>query len=192
MNTLSACSTQSAGFNWSFYTQTVEEKLRTGIPTFQYSQDYIRMTPALLLGAMDCLYMVQSLPEDRAIVVANEIGSITLIIWAHYLLNLEVVVTGEVSRPIHFGRGSKPQVTIEWTKKNGELAGELFYPSESEDQEPEIRLLDAKQEIALRVHPDEESRDSIQADDRHPLLGWGSTYLHRLLNTTLLLTPQET
>jgi hypothetical protein len=191
MGTLAACSSQSSVFNWSHYTQEVQEKLRAGIPTFQYSADYIRMTPSLLFGVMHSLYMVQTLPEDRRIVVSNEIGSITLIVWAHYVLGLNVIITGKVSVPIAFGNISNPQVTIEWTKENAELAGELFYPSESKDPGPEIRLLDPELTVLLKCFPDDESRETIQADDRHPLLGWGNVYLQRLLNTSLLTSEND-
>jgi hypothetical protein len=191
MNTLAACSSQSSNFNWSYYTEKVQRILRTGIPEFQYSADYIRLSPALLLGAMDFLYKVQTLPEDRKIVVSNEIGSITLIIWAHYILGLNVVITGEIKSPIIFGGSSNPQVAIEWTKTNRQGAGELFYPAESNDPGPEIRLLDADMSVQLMVQPSSEDRDFIRADDRHPLLGWGSVYFRRLINRNLLVEDDD-
>jgi hypothetical protein len=58
-----------------------------------------------------------------------------------------------------------------WSRKNADYAGELFYPSESEHPEPELRLLDKEKEVVLRVVPDADSRVEYGADDRHVLLG---------------------
>ncbi|KAF8243671.1 hypothetical protein K440DRAFT_468972, partial [Wilcoxina mikolae CBS 423.85] len=90
MKTLAACSSQTSAFKWSFFVRKVEAKLRQSMPEYHHSPDYLRLSPSLLLGAMDCLYLVQSLPDDRKITVSNEMGCITLIIWAHYILELTV------------------------------------------------------------------------------------------------------
>jgi hypothetical protein len=191
MKTLTACSSQTSNFNWSFYTEEIQKQFQASIPTYQYSADYTRLTPALFLGAMDCLYQVQRFEEETRIAVTNEIGSITLIVWAHYILGMNVSVTGNVSQPIFFGDGSKPHVTIEWTQQNREYAGQLFYPSSTEDSGPEMHLLDQDMQIVLRCITDENDRTDITGEDRHPLLGWGRTYLRRLLNTSLLTTDQD-
>jgi hypothetical protein len=143
---------------------------------------------------MDFLYMVQRFREERRVVVTNEIGSITLIVWAHYILGLNVSVTGIVSRPIVFGAGREsPQVMIEWTQPNSDYAGELYYPKtfNMEEEGPEIHLLDSDMQIILRCMADEDDRNGITCEDRHPLLGWGRTYLRRLFNTTLLTADQD-
>jgi hypothetical protein len=192
MDTLAACSSQTSSFNWSFYTEEVQNHLKADIPTYQYSADYIRLTPALFLGAMDFLYKIQRFEEERRVTVTNEIGSITLIVWAHHILGMNVSVIGNVSRPILFGNSRKPpQVTIEWTQPNSDYAGELFYPSSTEIEGPEIHLLDRDMQIVVRCIPDESDRTDISGEDRHPLLGWGRTYLRRLLNTSLLTTDQD-
>jgi hypothetical protein len=193
MSTLVACNSQTAAFNWGIYSKAVQEKLKTGIPTFQYSAEYIRMTPSVLLGALETLYAVQSLPEDRQVSVSKETGSITLIIWAHYVLGLTVVVKGKVTGPIIFGTDSKPQVSIEWTKENAFNAGELVYPNEwgYPEPEPEVRLLDPELQVVLKVVQSDEYTETIGADDRHTLQGWGTEYLQRLLNTTILIGKDD-
>ena len=104
--------------------------------------------------------------------------STTIIVWAHNVLDLTVAITGEVAKPIRFGDGDI-QVTIHWSRKNVDYAGELFSPFESEHSEPELRLLDKEKEVVLRVVPDVDSRVEYGADDRHVLLGWGTTYCYR-------------
>ncbi|KAJ5640361.1 uncharacterized protein N7484_008223 [Penicillium longicatenatum] len=184
---LQACCAQTSAFNWSIYSKLVQEKLREAIPTFQYHNDYIRITPALMLGAVDMLYLTQSLPDDRRVVVSNEMGSITLIVWAHFVLGLTVCVTGRVREPIFFGHHEVPEVTIEWTSCNKDEAGSLIYPHETEDDEPEIRLLDSQLNVLLSCVPEKDNLEPIMAEDRHILLGYGTEYLYRVLNTRILV-----
>lgn len=187
INTLASISAQSSSFDWSFYTLKVEQKLRLGIPTFQYAANYTRITPALLLGAMDCLFLVQRFPDDR-ITVSNEIGSITLIVWAHYVLELNVMVTGKVQTPIIFGKDSEIHVTIQWTKENADEAGELLFTQLEDHPGPEIRLLDPNMSVVLKSFPEDDNRRPIEGEDRHILCGWGKVYLERLINTNLITT----
>lgn len=180
MNTLAACSSQTSNFSWTGYSEMVEEKLRREIPGFRYSSDYTRLSPALVLGAMDFLYKVQSLPEDRKIVVSNQIGSITFIIWAHYILGLDVTISGNLGAPVFFG-SSDPQVIIEWTKEEDDHSP--FAPRVLKGPDPEVRLLDGDMSVLLRVCPDLQDQGVLASDDRHPLLGWGTTFLRRTMNT---------
>ena len=186
MNTIAACSTQSSAFDWSYYAKEVEERLRTVVPMFRHSADYVKITPALLLGAMDCLYMVQSLPDDRRIVISNEVGSVTFIVWAHYVLGLQVAVTGKVKSELYFGKGLHPQVTIQWTQAKEEEIDEVCYRQYSDWPEPEIRLLDSEMIVLLRCFPHEDDRKTISAEERYTLLGWGTEYLRRVIGTNTL------
>ena len=79
-NTLVACSSQASAFIWSDYTHLVESKLRESIPGFQYSPDHMTLSPAVLIGAMDYLYLVQQLRESRKIAISNAMGSINFVV----------------------------------------------------------------------------------------------------------------
>jgi len=192
MNTMAACSSQSSAFSWTYYRGLVEERLKTYIPAYHYSPDYIRLSPSLLLGAMDFLYLVQSLPEDRKITLSNERGCITLVIWAHYILELTVVITDTPMGQIVFGNANEPHVYISWSKEKKDDAGELFWPSEKDDDiEPTIRLHEQDISIVLtESEPEPERRISIITEERHSLCGYGVTYLRRVLNVDVI-TPDD-
>jgi len=194
MNTMAACSSQSSAFAWTYYCGLVEERLKTSIPAYHYSTDYIRVSPSLLLGAMDYLYLIQSLPEDRKMTVSNETGCITLIIWAHYILELTVVITDTPKGQIVFGNAKEPHVYISWSKEKKDDAGELFWPLESDDDdaEPTIRLHERDISIVLTEStPEPERRISIITEERHPLCGYGVTYLRRVLNVDVITLDND-
>jgi hypothetical protein len=193
MNTMAACSSQSSAFSWTYYRGIVEEKLKTSIPTYHYSPDYIRLSPSLLLGAMDFLYLVQSLPEDRKVTVSNEIGCITLVIWAHYILELTVVITDTPKGQIVFGDAKEPHVYISWSKEKKDDAGELFWPLESDDDaDPTIRLHERDISVILTESaPEPERRIFITTEERHPLCGYGVPYLRRVLNVDVITLDND-
>ncbi len=116
VKTLAACSSQSSNFAWSFYVQQVEAKLRSCIPDYRFLIDYVGLSDTLLLGAMDYLYLVQSLPDHRKILISDQKGCLTLVVWAHYVLGLTVaVVSGRTpDKNVLFGDSGPPQVIISW------------------------------------------------------------------------------
>jgi hypothetical protein len=67
-----------------------------------------------MLGSMDFLYAVQSLPRNRHITISGQKGWILTVIWAHYLLGLNVVVA-RGSKRIVYGDDAEPHVTIHWS-----------------------------------------------------------------------------
>src|SRR5579859_151939 len=187
MKTLMAISSQTSSFNWSPYVQLVEARLKAVLPNYSYSPDYTTLSPSLLLGAMDYLFIVQRLPEDRKISVSNENGAITLTVWAHYILNQTVAIivnlTNGKTEKLLFGAGA-PHVTIEWVKETKEGANEMFWPCETEDEDATIRLLDSNMVIVLETAPesDPDRRVFRRTQDRHPLKDYGSAYLRRVYN----------
>ena len=187
LKTLAACSSQSAAFAWSHYIQSVSNKLQESIPGYHYSQDLLRLSPAALMGAMDYLYVVQQLRESRKIMISNAMGSITFVIWAHYILGLNVLITTEVPSTITFGDEKNPHVLIVWSKMNTHSALMFPVPDRLEQKlQPSIQLLDEDMSVVLDSAPDPERWRDITVDPRYPLLGYGATYLHRMFNTDVI------
>jgi len=62
-NTIATCCFQSSAFNWSYYTQSVENKLCSSISGFVFTPDHLRQLSSVLMGALDYLYIVQRFPK---------------------------------------------------------------------------------------------------------------------------------
>ena len=165
--TLAACSAQTSAFSWNEYRQSVEFRIRERYPYL--AEDHpgeVAITPTTLLAAMDYLYLAQSLPEDRKVTLSNQKGFITLIIWAHHLLDLVVIVNGVPGGNLIFGEGS-PSIIIQWIPNAKVLA------------DPEICLLDSDMKVILKTEPDHFRSGMLEAHERHPLQGLGTTLLRR-------------
>ncbi|EED13650.1 hypothetical protein TSTA_099050 [Talaromyces stipitatus ATCC 10500] len=91
MKTPMACGGQSAAFQWSTYRERAENELWKLIPSYRYRPAYIHLSAAVITGAMDFLYLAQSLPEDRKFTIQDQSGCMTLVIWVHFILGLSVV-----------------------------------------------------------------------------------------------------
>ena len=192
LHTLEACSSQSSAFAWSDYTNLVDAKLRDSIPKYQYSTDLIRLSPAALTGAMDYLYLVQQLPESRKIMISNAMGSITFVVWAHYILGLNVIITTEASPAITFGDEQNPHILITWSELTPET--HFLLPPATKDcgqMQPSIQLLDEDMSVMLESSPDPDHWTSIRADTRYPLRGYGSICLHRLFNANCITNDHD-
>ena len=91
VGTLETCSSQTSSFAWSRFSQQVRSVLlQRSLKEFQHHSSYRgktveRLSTNILLTAMDYLYLVQSLPEDRKIILNSQEGMIPLIIWAHHI-----------------------------------------------------------------------------------------------------------
>ena len=187
VNTLAACSSQSSAFAWSHYIHLVDLKLQESIPGYHYSPDLIKLSPAALTGAMDYLYIVQQLRDSRKITISSAMGSVTFVIWAHYILGLNVLITTEDSSTIAFGDEHTPHVLIGWSKLNPSSASILPVPHHDENKlHPSIRLLDEDMSVILDSSPDPERWTEIAVDTRYPLLGYGAAYLHRMFNANIV------
>ena len=85
VGTLEACSSQTSSSVWSRFSQQVRSVLQRSLIEFQHHSSYRgrtveRLSKNILLTAMDYLYLVQSLPEDRKMVLNSEEGMIPLIV----------------------------------------------------------------------------------------------------------------
>ena len=166
---LAACSSQTSVFSWDWYRQSVENRIRER--NCYGTKDHpglVAITPTTLLAAMDYLYLAQSLPEDRKVTISNQKGLITLIIWAHHILNLVVAVNGCSGGGLTFGDGP-PSVIIQWTPDAN------FWTL----TDPEVCLLDSEVKVVLKTEPDMFRSGMLEAYERHPLQGLGTTYLRR-------------
>ena len=193
-STLAACSSQTSSFAWNFYVQKVEERLRSDLPDYRFHQEYNNIPENVLLGAMDYLYLVQSLPDQGKILISNQAGTITLIVWAHYLLDLTVIIRSAKApqNPVLFKGASKEvQITIHWQEcQDHSNDHNSNYVSSCAAKQTEIRLLDSDTSVTLQSIAGQEGSYIIAfSRDRHPLLSYGSATLHRMLNSTTI-TPE--
>ncbi|KIN02959.1 hypothetical protein OIDMADRAFT_178728 [Oidiodendron maius Zn] len=173
-NTLEACSSQTSAFAWNDFARQVRSTIERAYPPFKYQGLYIlnrieRLSPNILLAAMDYLYLVQSLPEDRKMILQSQEGMIPLIVWAHNILGLTVRVHQKAERGIIFGTGA-PQVTIQ------------FDLGVNPEESTEILLLDQDINVVLKCGPSDNTITKIRSQERHLLRGYGSEHLRRKFN----------
>jgi hypothetical protein len=177
MGSLEACSTQSSEFQWGFYRDTIQEKLRQSIPDYNFGSKHYQLPKSVFLGCLDFLYIVQSLPEDRKITISSPKGCIPLIIWAHHILDLTVRITNVPGGDVIFGNANEAQIFITWSTENENGQDEL------QTLEPEIRLLDKDMSVHIIVESFNEPLLDLNATaERHTLRGYCTTILRRRLN----------
>ena len=118
---------------------------------------------------MDYPCRVQRWPESRRIAIDNQKSFLTLIVWAHCVLELSVVVKGIPGGDIQFIKmeGRAPQVIITWTLGASD---------------PEVFLLDSTMKVVLRTVPDDIEFSQLDACERLVLRDYGSTILRREFN----------
>ena len=177
---LEAISSQTCAFGWHVLSQEVEDRLRATIPGFCYQSAYSRLSSNVTLGSMDFFYIVQSLPVDRRISLSTEAGCIP-ILRAHRILKLTVAVRSGLTLDLVFGDPASVRVVINWT--GAEHVAEAA-----------IKLYEANEESTslVEINPENDLRTKIDAGDRHPLLGYGTTCLKRILNASTIVGTQDT
>ncbi|KAH0845987.1 hypothetical protein FOPE_11189 [Fonsecaea pedrosoi] len=190
-STLAACSTQCGEFQWAPYGAEIEKRLQVSMQDYSWSPYYTRLTPALLLGAMDFLYAVKSLPADRIVTVSSQAGFIPLTIWAHYILSLNVVITDLPGPDVVFGNAEEPHVFIRWRQSDLPDREELDWNEEGDEDGPEISLHETDMTIILTSRPEDHDSDSLYSAERHPLAGYGTVFLRRSLNVDLILCDDD-
>ena len=177
-----ACSAQTSQFCWEHYVREVELRLQSFGWIREHQENPFSSTPNILrhlspnalLAAMDYLYLIQSLPEDRVMVVEHQMGVLPLIIWSHYILGLSVRVTAseKSERDIFFGNTDRSQVVINWVSER-----ELVHR-----RNQIVFLMDSSLNVVLRSDPDMHDMTRIEAQERVRLGGYGMVFLHRSLN----------
>ncbi|KAL8706509.1 MAG: hypothetical protein Q9201_000441 [Fulgogasparrea decipioides] len=137
------------------------------------------------------LKTLQSLPEDRLVVVESQMGLIPMVIWAHYILGLNVLIKNSPDGDVAFGRIGNPQVIIKWSS--------TFFPTGSltnPDNKhwfspPIIYLLDADMNVQLETKPNHNVSTEIGGQEFHRLKGYGTTFLRRLFNRQTLVADDD-
>ncbi|KAL8732452.1 MAG: hypothetical protein Q9181_003948 [Wetmoreana brouardii] len=186
LKTLQVCSSQTSQFHWDMAIQHVKSKLKNSLHFFEHSglrpnqcSPAMFLPTKILLGAMDYLYLVQSLPEDRFILMNRPRGLVPLIVWAHSILGLSVLVEGSPDGNVAFGDCRRPQVVISWNNKDKD--GDLdWYTFKVDDYFPQaIYLSDGEQEVLLESDTTQDRTLKIDGQERHRLKGFGTACLHR-------------
>ncbi|MCJ1390074.1 hypothetical protein MMC18_002932 [Xylographa bjoerkii] len=142
LGVLQVCETQTSAFNWTMLVHAVSKSL--GYEAYEVPLDF---PPFVLQGLLDMFPMVQTLPKDRFIQIQIPVGKYlesgvsTLVVWAHHVLDLNVLVKpickdGKVVPNVRFGRGGLDQVLIEEVDMEDEAA---------------VILLDSKKEHLLSI-----------------------------------------
>ncbi|OAP65588.1 hypothetical protein AYL99_01560 [Fonsecaea erecta] len=187
-STLAACCAQCGEFQWAPYREKIEQRLRASMQNYKWNPYYIRLSPAVLLGAMDFLYAVKSLPADRIITVSDQGGFIPLTIWAHYILNLNVVITDLPCPDVVFGDAKEPHVIIRWTWTERPDRDELYWSADGDEEGPEICLNEADMTVLLVAKPEDHDSEMLYSAERHPLAGYGTVFLRRSLNVDTIIS----
>jgi hypothetical protein len=174
LGTLTAICAETARFPWALYIGLVESQLPRTMVELHHSvaNSSKSLTPTLLLASMDYLYILQSLPEDRIMQSNTYQGLIPLLVWAHFILGLTVTVQKSPDGTVKFGQASRPSIIINWANPDYDTLDSVF-------------LLDGTMDVVLQPRSTvdaNELRGTICAQERVPLEGYGTTFLHRHLN----------
>ncbi|KAL9126851.1 MAG: hypothetical protein Q9175_007844 [Cornicularia normoerica] len=188
LRTLQACSSQTSQYRWDNLVALVVRRFPASRQLFRMDHSPLKsLSPNLLLGAMDYFYLVQSLPEDRFVIVESQRGVVPIIVWGHYILGLTVLVNGSPDGDVIFGRTEGPQIIIKWSSApinpTNQVEGWLSAPM--------IYLLDASQEVLLQTEPVDNESTRIEGQECHCLKGYGTTFLQRLFNKIKLVEDDD-
>ena len=195
LKVLQACSSQTSQYNWNDLVIIVESRFQNSRSWFRRHGSPLRhLTPNLLLGAMDYLYMVQALPDDRLVVVEGQAGLTSIVVWAHYILGMTVLVQKSPDGDVKFGSSSQAQVIIRWNHDlpltSSPLSG-LAEHSRLRVSPPTIYLLDADMQVLLKVEASENDGVRIEGQECHRLKGYGTTFLQRIFNSKTMITDDD-
>ncbi|MCJ1229757.1 hypothetical protein MMC12_006427, partial [Toensbergia leucococca] len=189
LGTLRACISQTSQFPWEMLMSLVESKFPKSVAWFHIIGSPLKiLSPNLLLGAMDYLYLVQSLPEDRIIVVDNQMGLVPIVVWGYCILGLTVLVKGSPDGDVAFGREEGPQIIINWSR---EWEMHMWSWEAKNTSVPVISLLDGDMEVLLSTKPDDSETVEIEGQEIHRLEGYGTTFLRGLFNMDSIIADDH-
>jgi hypothetical protein len=185
LTTLQACLSQTSQYPWETLVRLVENKFQKSRSWLHLQRSPLkRLSPNTLLAAMDYLYLVQSLPEDRFMMIDNQMGLVPIILWANCILGLRVLVQDSPDGNVVFGDGGNPQVIIKWNKDWLLYEAELVSP-------PTVCLLDGDMNVILTTPVEENEAMQLEGEGRHRLEGYGTTFLRRLFNKTTIVADDH-
>ena len=119
--------------------------------------------PAIIRGAVMMFPMVQTLPEDREILIQTDQGVCALVVWAHHILGLNVLVKQSSVSPQHgssFG-SETPNLIID------------VYPTTDALRMPSITLLEVSNQEPLFTIKMDHDEHRIDAISKQPAKGYG-------------------
>ena len=185
LSTLQACLSQTTQYSWEMLVGLVEHKFPKSRAWLQLQRSPLkRLSPNTLLAAMDYLYLVQSLPEDRFMMIDNQMGLVPMVVWANCILGLRVLVQDSPDGDVVFGEAGNPQVIIKWSKDWQLYEAELASP-------PTVSLLDGEMDVVLTTPPDENEAVQLEGEERHRLESYGTTFLRRLFNRATIVADNH-
>ncbi|OAG44347.1 hypothetical protein AYO21_01343 [Fonsecaea monophora] len=190
-STLAACCTQCGEFQWEPYRAEIEKRLRVSMQDYSWSSYYTRLTPAAIMGAMDFFYAVKHEPSRRIVTISSQAGFIPLTIWAHYILSLDVIITGLPGEDVVFGNAERPHVFIRWRSSDLPDREELNWSQEGDEDGPEVCLHETDMTILLISKPEDHDSDSLYSAERHTLAGYGTVFLRRSLNVDIIISDDD-
>ena len=158
---LKACEEQTSTFPWHLTFEAVHCKLGLQYPIHSDCNEemyILTLTVPVLQACLDMLAATKSFPETRFMHIQCAKGVVTLVVWAHCLMGLNVSVRSTLGT-VQFGEG-KANVVIEFDAPG-----------------PKTCLLDASQEIILAVTGEDEN--TIDAEVKHPASGYGTMVLRQ-------------
>ena len=194
LKTLRACSSQTSQYRWDDLCALVENCFKKSRQWFCALRSPLKhLSSNLLLGAMDYLYMVQTLPEDRLLRVDGQTGLVPIVIWAHYILGLNVLVESSPDGDVVFGQVERPQVIIKWNStlsiQHGQVSSGLDHSTKVPP--PDIYLLDAGMHVILKTEPEVDKMIEIKGQECCRLKGYSTIYLQRFFNEQRLLADDD-
>lgn len=158
---LKSCEEQTSAFPWQWWFDAVLLKLGhqdVGIRE-------CKLSLSVLQGSLDMLTAVQSFPEDRIVFIQSHTGVVTMVVWAHCLLGLEVSVR-------------TPSGTVAFGEPNAKVIIDI---TNDLSNEPSISLLDASHEIILDIRSEDDFED-IDSEFKYPAKGYGTRLLRSISN----------
>ncbi|KAL9621135.1 MAG: hypothetical protein Q9160_004386 [Pyrenula sp. 1 TL-2023] len=105
---------------------------------------------------------------------------------------MNVVVTNNSDLHVKFGNSGITQLIISWSSRINREADDLcFWTIHGGSRGAVIRLHEKDMSVILTCEPQNKERLITGAEERHPLEGWGFTYLKRLLNFDTIILDND-
>jgi hypothetical protein len=158
---ITACEEQSSTFPWQRVFDSVRAKLEFQSPEPPGLEKY-SLNVRVLQACLDMLTAVQAYPEQRRLRIHCQEGIVTLVVWAHCLLGLDVAVSGSQDKTVYFG--DKPTVFVHMGNRNAK---------------PEVCLLNSEEEILLLVDA-AGTETGIYGEWKYAAKGYGTKMLRNM------------
>jgi hypothetical protein len=182
LSMIHACASQTAAYPWELLVQLVESRFPEARQWFWLRRSPLkRLSRSVLTAAVDYLFLIQYLPENRVMMLSSQEGLVPIIVWAHYILGLNVLVQSSPDGDIKFGSGQHTQVIIQWDKL-WETRADGWFGVPGRTSHPTVFLLDADMSVVLKKLPENDEMLTIEGSEFLRLGGYGTVYLRRIIN----------